>query len=389
LNVREQNYAYDLLNPAKLLDKYVGREVMLVLPGFDASKTAMTPVKATLLSNNGGQVWRINDQVVINPYISETRFPDVPENLVATPTLMLNLENSNAGEQMVETSYLTGGLSWSTDYVLLLSENDNTADLQGWVTLGNNSGLSVQDAKLQLVAGNINRRSFPQDSDSRPSGTLSNPVPSFDQEKFFEYHLYTLQRPTSINQRETKQLSLLTAAGLTVHKEFEVSGSESYYRGGSRSPNFTTSEPVGVYLQFRNDSQNKLGMPLPAGTVRVYKKDKNAAQQFVGESRIDHTPKDENVRIKVGDAFDIKAERRQTAFKVVSINVWEFAYEIVIRNHNDVPVTVAVNEAIGDDWEMLSSTHQPKKINAFMARFDVPVEKDGTATLAYRVRVRR
>jgi hypothetical protein len=317
------------------------------------------------------------------------RFPDLPKNLVATPTLVWDLENRESASQNIEASYLTGGLNWRADYVLLVNADDTKADLQGWVTLTNASGATFEDARLQLVAGDVNRVS--EDRNYAVAGAMARKEMSsesqFQEQGFFEYHMYTLQRPTTIRESETKQVSLLEAAGFEVKKEFVVNG-QHYYYAGYNSPGQPIKEKVGVYIQFRNSQPNKLGMPLPAGTVRLYKKDDKGNQQFIGEDRIDHTPKDEDVRVKVGDAFDIVAERKQTDYKVIARNVYEYAYEIKIRNHKEGPITVVVNEPIGGDWEMLSSTFEAKKTAAFAAQFNVPVAKDGEATLSYRVRVR-
>src|SRR2546421_6716584 len=391
LRILEQNYQYDLLNPAKLLDKFVGRDLTLVLRRYQNNTENFEPVQATLLSNNGGQVWRINGQIVINPTnIAEMRFPDLPKNLVATPTLVWDLDNRETGTQNVEASYLTNGMNWRADYVLLVNADDTKGDLQGWVTLTNGSGASFEDARLQLVAGDVNRV-----SDGRNAAVAEYMAKSraadeaqFQEQGFFEYHMYTLQRPTTIRDNETKQVSLLEAAGFEVKKEFVLNG-QRYYYTGYNNPGQAIKEKVGVFVQFRNSQQNKLGMPLPAGTIRLYKKDDKGNQQFIGEDRIDHTPKDEDVRVKVGDAFDIVAERKQTDYKVIaSGHVYEYAYEIKIRNHKNGPATVIVNEPIGGDWEMVSSSYPAEKTAAFAARFKVPVEKDGEATLAYRVRVK-
>ena len=390
LRILEQNYQYDLLNPGKLLDKFVGKEITLVMRRYQNNTETFEPVQATLLSNNGGQVWRINGQIVINPTnITEMRFPDLPKNLVATPTLVWDLENRESASQMVEASYLTAGMNWRADYVLLVNADDTKGDLQGWVTLTNSSGATFEDARLQLVAGDVNRVSDQRTYDmavtmARKSAESES---QFQEQGFFEYHMYTLQRPTSIRDNETKQVSLLEAAGFEVKKEFVLNG-QHYYYTGYNSPGQPIKEKVGVYVQFRNSQQNKLGMPLPAGTIRLYKKDDKGNQQFIGEDKIDHTPKDEDVRAKVGDAFDIVAERKQTDYKVIARNVYEYAYEIKIRNHKDGPIAVVVNEPIGGDWEMLSSTFEAKKTAAFAAQFNVPVAKDGEATLSYRVRVR-
>ena len=390
LRILEQNYQYDLLNPAKLLDKFVGKEITVVLRHYQNNTESFEPVQATLLSNNGGQVWRINGQIVINPSnISEIRFPDIPKNLVATPTLVWDVENGFTGAQTIEASYLTGGMNWRADYVLLVNADDTKGDLQGWVTLTNQSGATFEDARLQLVAGDVNRVS--SEREFALAGVMAKRADmnesQFQEQGFFEYHLYTLQRPATIRDNETKQVSLLEAAGFNVQKEFVLNG-QHYYYAGYNSPGQPIKEKVGVYVQFRNSQQNKLGMPLPAGTIRLYKKDDKGNQQFIGEDRIDHTPKDEDVRVKVGDAFDIVAERKQTDYKVIARNLYEYAYEIKIRNHKDSAINVVVNEPIGGDWEMISSTFEAKKTAAFAAQFHVPVAKDGEATLAYRVRVR-
>jgi hypothetical protein len=391
LRILEQNYQYDLLNPGKLLDKFVGKEITLVMRRFQNNTETFEPVQATLLSNNGGQVWRINGQIVINPTnITEMRFPDLPKNLVATPTLVWDVENRESGSQNVEASYLTAGMNWRADYVLLVSADDTKGDLQGWVTLTNASGATFEDARLQLVAGDVNRVSNDR-LDMLASGMARKSIESesqFQEQGFFEYHMYTLQRPTTIRDNETKQVSLLEAAGFEVKKEFVLNG-QHYYYTNYNSPGQAIKEKIGVYMQFRDSQQNKLGMPLPAGTIRLYKKDDKGNQQFIGEDKIDHTPKDEDVRVKVGDAFDIVAERKQTDYKViVSGHLYEYAYEIKIRNHKDGPISVVVNEPIGGDWEMVSSTFEAKKTAAFAAQFNVPVAKDGEATLSYRVRVR-
>src|SRR5258706_8680282 len=391
LRILEQNYQYDLLNPAKLLDKFVGKEITLVLRHYQNNTETFEPVQATLLSNNGGQVWRINGQIVINPAnITEMRFPDLPKNLVATPTLVWDLDNRESAAQNIEASYLTGGMNWRADYVLLVNADDTKGDLQGWVTLTNSSGAGFENARLQLVAGDVNRVS--EERTAALAGAMRKSAmdseSQFQEQGFFEYHMYTLQRPTTVRDNETKQVSLLEAAGFEVKKEFVLNG-QRYYYTGYNNPGQAIKEKVGVFIQFRNAQTNKQGLPLPAGTIRLYKKDDKGNQQFIGEDRIDHTPKDEDVRVKVGDAFDIVAERKQTDYKVIaSGHVYEYAYEIKIRNHKDSPVTVVVNEPIGGDWEMVASTFEAKKTSACEAQFNVPVAKVGEATVSYRVRVR-
>ncbi len=371
----------------------MGREVTLVLRRYQNNTEVLEPVKALLLSNNGGQVWQLNNQIVINPTnVAEMRFPDVPKNLVSTPTLVWDVENQRVGEQTVEASYLTGGINWRADYVLVVNSEDTLGDLQGWVTLTNQSGIGFENAQLQLVAGDVNRV---RDDDALGGGrnSLDGVYPAsrakeqFKEQAFFEYHLYTLGRLTSIREQETKQVSLLEAGGFDISKEYVLNGQTYYYRSYN-NPGAPIKEKVGVYMQFRNSERNKLGMPLPAGTVRLYKQDSDGRQQFIGEDRIDHTPKDEDVRVKVGDAFDIVAERKQTDYKVLAPNLYEYAYEIKIRNHKQGPVTVIVNEPIGGDWEMVTSSHKAEKTAAFAAQFRITVAKDGEAKLIYRVRVK-
>src|SRR5256714_3380969 len=198
LRILEQNYQYDLLNPAKLLDKFVGKEITLVMRRYQNNTENFEPVQATLMSNNGGQVWRIKGQIVINPSnIAEMRFPDLPKNLVATPTLVWDVENRETGPQTIEASYLTAGMNWRADYVLLVNADDTKGDVQGWVTLTNASGATFEDARLQLVAGNVNR--VEQERNYALAGAMARKEAmdevQFQEQGFFEYHLYTLQHP--------------------------------------------------------------------------------------------------------------------------------------------------------------------------------------------------
>jgi hypothetical protein len=393
LEVIEQNYEYDLLNPAKLLDKYVGREVTLVLRSFENNSEKLTPTRATLLSNNSGQVWQMGNQIVINPTnIVETRFDQLPSDLIAKPTLVWSLNNTGGDNHMVEASYLTNGIGWRADYVVVVNQNDTKADLNGWVTLNNNTGTTFRNAELKLVAGDVNRvreeaEQFAVKARRADAAVAAAPVPQFQEQSFFEYHLYTLQRPATIKNNETKQINLLSAANFNVKKELVVNGQPYYYQGYN-NPGEPVKEKVGVYVEFKNSKENNLGQPLPAGVVRVYKADQSNAQQFIGENRIEHTPKDEQIRIKLGDAFDVVAERKQVDYKTISRRIFEYAYEIRIRNHKEEAVNVIVNEPIGGDWEIINSSFQAEKTAAFAARFNVPVAKDGEAVLTYRVRVK-
>ncbi len=388
LAVLEQDYEYDLLEPAKLMHKYVGKEVTLVRTYQDNGTTKHEEVKAILLADNNGPVWKIGNDIVTGMYAETYRFPEVPANLYDRPTLLMSLDNSGARKHQIETSYLASNLSWNADYVLTVARDDKAADLDGWVTLANNSGTAFHNARLQLVAGDLNRlpQGAAQAQDTvRAMRSLAVPAPQFQQENFSEYHLYTLGRRTSVEDKETKQISLLQGSGVPVDKIFVVNGQTFYYHNQS-NPGSPQKDPVMVFYKFKNEEKANLGMPLPAGNVRVYQKDSKGGILFVGEDRIDHTPKDETVTVHIGNAFDVIAERKQTDYKKIDTHVWEMEFEITLRNHKDTPITVQVNEPIGGDWEMLSSSYKFTKTAAFAAQFLVPVDKNGTSVLKYRIR---
>jgi hypothetical protein len=390
LEVVEQNYEYDPLNPQKLLDRYVGKELTLVLKTLESGTEKLTPTRATLLSNNQGQVWQIGSQIVTNPTnIAEMRFDQLPPDLIARPTLVWMLNNTGTQTHTVEASYLTSGINWRADYVVIVNQDDTKADLNGWVTINNNSGATYRNAELKLVAGEVSRVSEEElKAGVRPAEAEAvRARPQFEEQPFFEYHLYTLQRPATLKHNEAKQISLLTASNFGLRKELVLNGQQYYYRGYI-NPGEPMKEKIGVFVEFKNSTENGLGEPLPAGIVRVYKSDPTGAQQFIGESRIDHTPKDESVRVKLGYAFDVVAERKQTDYKAISQRVFEYAYEIRIRNRKEEAVTIIINEPIGGEWEMLSSSHSAQQTAAFAARFTVPVAKDGESVLSYRVRVK-
>ncbi len=389
LAVLEQNYEFDLLEPEKLLRKYIGRDVTLVQTRTENGTTRQEEVKAHLLSYNNAPVWRIGNEIVTGLNPDHMRFPELPGNLYTHPTLIWTLENSGASRHRVEASYLAGKLGWNADYVLTVGRDDKAADLDGWVTLTNGSGTSFRGAKLQLVAGDLNRVRQEIDEMRRNFGSRlreDNAAKPMTQEAFSDYHLYTLERKTTINNNETKQVSMLAGTGVPVDKRYVVDGQEVYYRNESH-PGAPLKDVVQVYYQFRNEQKAGLGMPMPAGVVRVYQADSKGGVQFVGEDRINHTPKDETLKLKIGNAFDVVCERNQIDFEKIATSVYEIEYEITLRNHKPAPVTVEVNEPIGGTWRMLRSSHEWKKSAAWAAHFTVPVASEGTAVLKYRVRV--
>jgi len=382
LKILEQNYEYDLLSSEKLMEKYVGRKVRL----YQSNGTFQ---EATLLSTRG-PVYDINGQIHMGHFGSVV-LPALPENLVSKPTLAWLLRNTRPAPQRVEASYLTGGISWKSDYVMLINATDSRADLTGWVTINNQSGATYRDAALKLVAGDVNRAASRDDSRRAMEMAAKAASPAvadreFKSEGFFEYHLYTLDGRTTIKESQTKQLTLLSAADIPVDKRFIYYGAASYHRTQYGVP--ISNQKVGVYLDIRNAKENRLGVPLPKGKVRVYKADVSGSQQLIGEDWIDHTPKDERVRIKMGEAFDVVGERVQKDWKRIGSNLYEIEWEITLRNHKKEAVTVEVIEPMPGDWEILRSTQPHEKVEAFTARWKIPVPKEGVATLGYRTRVR-
>jgi hypothetical protein len=391
LSLLEQNFDFDLLTPAKLLEKYVGREVRIVKKHPQTGEETIE--SATVLSAANGVVLKMGDRI-------ETGFPgrivydSVPANLRDRPTLVSELSSARAGSQTLELSYLSGGLSWKADYVAELNAKDDALDLNGWVTLTNRSGTTYPEARLQLVAGDVNRvrdelRYAAKAGAMREAAAA--PAAQMAQESLFEYHLYTLQRPTTIRDNQTKQVALLSGTGVPVAKELVLQGNDYYYR--SSVGNLGQKMKVGVFVQFENRESARLGMPMPKGIVRVYKKDSAGNAQFVGEDRIDHTPKNETVRLKLGEAFDVTADKKQTDFKRRdTYSPWSYvhesAYQIVLKNAKKEAVTVVVREPVPGDWTMLEETHKHRKVASGTAEWNVRVPAEGSATLKYRVLVR-
>jgi hypothetical protein len=388
LAVLEQNYEYDLLSPQKLLEKYVGKELTLIRLRTENNSTKEDAVKATLLALNEGPVWKVGNEIITGMGADRYVFPDLPENLYSKPTLVWLLDNRKAGEQSVEASYLTNGVNWNADYVLTVGTDQKAADLNGWVTIVNGSGTAFRNAQLQLVAGELHRV-----VEARPPvpamamKAMERAAPQFAEEGISEYHLYTLERRTNIQNNETKQISLLASTGVRIDKVFQVNGQPYYYRS-AQAPGQPIKQPVEVHIKFKNSEDNSLGMPLPAGNLRVYQGDSRGRLQFIGEDHIGHTPKDEALNLLIGNAFDVVAERKQTNYERLGSDTYEVAYEISLRNHKAEPITVEVNEPIGGDWRILESSFKYEKTAAFAARFIVPVPANGESVLTYRVRVR-
>jgi hypothetical protein len=381
LRILEQNYEYDLLTSQKLMEKYVGRKVRL----YQGSSW----IEATLLSTNG-PVFEINGQIHLGHH-GQMVLPALPENLVSKPTLVWLLRNRATAPQRIEASYLTSGITWKADYVLVLNPSDTRSDLTGWVTIDNKSGATYTNAALKLVAGDLNRARDPR-RDGRvmemaaKAASVGDASRDFQAEGFFEYHLYTLDGRTTIKDNQTKQLTLMAASEIPVQKHFIYWGAQDYYRNQYGVP--ISNQKVGVYLEIRNAKEHRLGVPLPRGKVRVYKADTSGSQQLIGEDWIGHTPKDERVKLKMGEAFDVVGDRKQTDWKKIAPHVWEVEWEVSLRNHKTEPVTVQVIEPVPGEWQVLHATHKADKIEAHTLRFGVPIARESAAKLSYRVRIR-
>ncbi|MCC6697328.1 MAG: DUF4139 domain-containing protein [Candidatus Hydrogenedentes bacterium] len=383
VGILEQNYEYDLISPSKLMEKYVGKQVWLQNFHNDIK---LGRTEADLLSTNEGPVYKVGNEIYLG-FPGNVVLPEIPENLIAKPSLIWMLSNEQA-EQTLEVTYLTNGVSWQADYVVTLAKNDASLDLAGWVTMNNQSGATYTNAQLKLVAGDVNVVQPP--AEVFYAGTaLSNRAEQGGQmpkqEAFAEYHLYTIPRRTTIKQNQSKQLALLNGTGVQCVKKYEYRGQEYFY---SQQIPPTGEEHVGVFLEFENEEANHLGIPLPAGVMRVYQEDSEGMLQFAGEDRIEHTPKDETVTLRMGDAFDIIGERVQTDYKVLGPRTHESAYEVTIRNHKEEDVVVDIVEPMPGDWRILTTSQEFEKKDAHTAIFHMAVPKDGEVKVTYRARVR-
>jgi hypothetical protein len=382
VRILEQNYEYDLLNPQKLLDKFVGKKVKLMVGDGNL-------IDAVLLSNNNGPIYQINGQIHLG-HPGRVILPDIPENLIPKPTLVWLLQNRAGRPQRVEVSYLTGGITWKADYVVVLNAKDTGGDLSGWVTIDNKSGATYTDAALKLVAGDVHRAQTRRELRDALEGAAKMAAAEaprqFQQESFFEYHLYSLDGRTTLKQNQTKQISLLDVAEIPIKKELRFYGASHYYRGPLGTP--ISNQKVSVFLEIANKEQSHLGMPLPKGTVRVYKAAADKSLQFIGEDVIDHTPKDEKVKIKMGEAFDVVGERTQRDWKKIAPGLYETEWDIQIRNHKKEDVQVTLIEPVPGDWEVIKTSHPYEKVEAHTLQYVVAVPKDGKTTVNYRVRMR-
>jgi len=387
LTVTEQNFDFDLLTPQKLLEKSVGSTIRVIrtnpTTGADTSEDAKV-----LSVVNDMAVLQIGDRI-------ETAIPGrlvystVPANLRARPTLVTKAIADKAGPTDLALAYLSKGLSWQADYVASLSVDEKTIDLNGWVTLTNQSGVTYKDAKLQLVAGQVNQVQpmMQREALADQTAPMAAAAPKMVEEQAFEYHLYRLDQPTTIKENQTKQVALMAASGVPVVKQYLITNAANVW--GRYSSSFGEADRINatVKLKFVNDEKSKLGMPLPKGVVRVYKADSQGEAVFVGEDSIDHTPKNEDISLTMGQAFDITARAKQTDFEQISDRIFENEYEIELKNAKADKVTVDVREAIPGDWKMIKESQPHQKLDSQTAGWLVDVPANGSAKLTYRVRM--
>jgi hypothetical protein len=399
--VLEQNFQFDLVSTEKLLSRYVDRKVSVESQQGDGIKLT----EGTLLSANDGLVLRGDDgQIHALRNWNGIKFGELPGGLITRPTLDWDILAAKAGTHRARVSYQTGGITWWADYNLVFSEgadaNSGFVDVGAWVSLLNQSGATYQDAKLKLIAGDVHRVQPGMDQFALPASRMKTmealaDAPGFEEKAFFEYHLYTLGRPATIPNNSTKQIELFDAATrVPARKQLVYYGAEGYYFYGSlnqdRDFGPTSNTKVDVWLTLKNDKASGLGMPLPAGRIRVSQQDKaDGSMEFIGEDKIDHTPRDEDVRVKLGTAFDVVGERRQTDFSLNSKGrVMEEAFEIKVRNHKDQAVSVVVRENLyrWNQWTLIQQSTASEKKDARTIEFPVRIAADGEAIVTYRVR---
>jgi len=397
--VLEQNYEYDLVSADKLLEKYIDKQIAVLTK--DGSRYS-----GKLLSFDANQlVIRQDDEkseivmVQRGDNVKDIQFGALPEGLITKPTLVWKLATEKLGQQLIEVAYQTAGINWQADYNAVLNPNDTKLDLSGWVTINNQSGATYRDAKLKLIAGDVRRIEPPQVQAKafavRSMLGAENEAAGFAEKSFFEYHMYTLGRPATVAQNQTKQIELLKAADVPVKKVFLYDGAPQYrfYGGLMSDANFGSevgNKKVNVVIEVKNSKDNNMGMALPKGKVRLYKRDEaDGSLEFIGEDEIDHTPKDETVKLHIGDAFDIVGERKRTNYHVDAAgHVITESFEIHVRNHKTEPVDVLVKETLyrWNNWEITDSNQKWTKYDSNTIHFPVKVDKDGEQVITYTVK---
>jgi hypothetical protein len=397
--VLEQNYEYDLVSADKLLQKYIDKPItVLTKDGSRYSGNLLSFDSNQLVIRQYGEKGDLA-MVQRGDNVKDIQFSALPDGLITKPTLVWKLATEKVGNQLVEIAYQTAGINWQSDYNAVLNGDDTRLDLSGWVTINNQSGGTYKDAKLKLIAGDVRKVQPPQTvtmaGKARRGLMLDERAAGFEEKSFFEYHLYTLGRSTTVADNQTKQIELLKTAEVPVKKIFLYQGALQYrwYGGLVTDAGYGSEEgnkKVNVIIELKNSKDNHMGMPLPKGKVRLYKRDPaDASLEFIGEDQIDHTPKDETVKLHIGDAFDIVGERKRTDFHVdTSSHVMTESFEIRVRNHKAEPVDVLVKEPLyrWNNWEIIAASAKWTKYDSSTLHFPVTVAKDGEQIITYTVR---
>lgn len=394
--VMEQNYVYDLVDTSALLRRYIDETIEVATLSFSGEAETFT---GKLLAGNSNEVilqLETGEVVIITGTITNIRFPQLPDGLITRPTLRWMLYSALGGEQRMELTYLTGGISWTADYIVLLNQENTAIDLNGWVTLSNTSGTSYRDAQLKLIAGDVNRLPEPDlfayEMEMMAAAAPRAAVDAVEQREFAEYQLYEVARPVTIGNNETKQVEFVTGTNVAAETFFVYDSSQPFYRYGyaltDQYYGQTGITDVQIYLTFNTGAESGLDADLPAGRIRVYQEDIDGAALLIGENSIDHTPNGEEVEIYLGNAFDLVGERIQTDFQLVSRTVLKETYEIRLRNRKDdetVEIRVPENLFRWSNWEILSSSHSYEKLNSNTIEFRVPVEPGAETVITYTV----
>ncbi len=390
--VLEQNYQFDLVNSTALFNKYLDQLIRVVTQDG-------TLYEGRLLSTQGGIILQNEDgQVsVISGDVREVSFPELPDGLIIRPTLVWQLMADGRGPQDMEITYLTGGLAWQADYVVLLAADEGAIDLDGWVTMNNTSGTSYKDAQLKLVAGDLQRLPEPgfAAQDLLLEADRAAAAAPIEQREFFEYHLYEVPRPVTVSNNESKQIEFVAVNDIPAEKFFVYDGLQcrtnyyycTFYGYPQTEPSYGIASNPKVMVMLEFDTKEAKA-DLPKGRVRVYQEDIDGAALLIGEDNIDHTPEGETVRLYVGDAFDLVGERIQTDFRRPAENRLEEDFEITLRNHKDESVEVRVVEYLfrWSEWKILSSSTDYTKLDSSTIEFRVTVPANGETTLSYSVR---
>lgn len=375
-NILEQNYQYDLASMDKILKRYIDKKIRLI-------DSKGTTIEGTLMTSGYQIVLRLESGgLIMIPNLDSYRLyvDELPEGLITVPTLIWLVDSKKDGKQDVEVSYQTRGLSWQAEYVAVLNNNDTKMDFNSWVSISNYSGTSYPGANIKLVAGDINRVSEPQtfyESSYELKMARDGAAPMFEEKSFFEYHIYEMLRPTTLANNETKQISLFETSDVNINKKY-------YYKTGLSYSGRNTGK-VSVVVEFENKTENNLGMPMPKGKVRLYKSD-GKTLEFIGEDYIDHTAKNEILKLKVGDAFDIVVDETLLNEERISDKVYEYEYEIKLRNSKSEDIVIEVESNVYGNWQVLSSTFKHEKKDARTIVFKVPVKKSSESVLNYKIR---